>query len=146
VTLLKSAANNKIGALEYQRQYMKNNKDKIAIYRNKSRAIKKKLENNLTLKQWDFIKQHFNNCCAYCGEEKPLAQEHFIPLSKDREYTHNNIIPACKSCNSSKSDSDFYKWYLKQKYYSKKRKQKILEFLNYKNGTQQLTIYLKGNG
>ena len=103
-------------------------------------ALKRKLSSTLTLAQWENMKMHFNNKCAYCGKELPLAQEHFLALTKGGEYTVNNIIPSCKTCNSSKCNKDFFTWYPKYKYFSKKREKIILKFLNYKNEIQQLTF------
>ena len=114
--------------------------DIFIVSAQKRRAAKKQLSNSLTTKQWNKIKEHFDNKCAYCGKELPLAQEHFIPLSDGGEYTHNNIIPACKSCNSSKKNKSFFDWYPKYKRYSKKREKNILKFLGYKNEVQQLKL------
>ena len=61
----------------------------------------------------------------------PLEQEHFIPLSKGGGYSMGNIIPACRACNASKSDKDFFEWYPEYKYYSEERENKILDFLGY---------------
>lgn len=125
---------------ENKRLYCKNNKDKINIFKQKRKARKRELESNLTTEQWLNIKLEFNNKCAYCGEEKPLAQDHFIPLSKGGEYTINNIIPSCQSCNSSKHDKDFFKWYRNYEFYSKERENHILKHLRYKQNVQQLKI------
>lgn len=109
--------------------------------RNQKRIAKKRsLPFALVTKQWEQIKLYFNNTCCYCDKPLSLAQEHFIPLNKGGEYTTNNIIPSCLSCNSSKNDKDFFTWYPKYEHYSKKREKKILEFLNYKNGIQQLAL------
>ena len=95
----------------------------------------------LTTEQWEDCIKHFEGKCAYCGKKKKLTQEHFIPLSKGGEYSVNNIIPACGSCNSSKRDRDFFKWYPNQKFYSKTRENKILRYLEYdKQLNQQLSI------
>ena len=137
----------------YLRQYRKDNVDKITEHRRlnlgkdciksqKRRSLKRNLESTLTPAQWEKVKRYFNNCCAYCGKEKPLTQEHFVPLTKDGEYTHNNIIPACQVCNSSKSDSSFFEWYSKSEHYSKQREQQILKYLNYKNDVQQFSLAL----
>jgi len=125
---------------EKNKQWFSENKGKNISYRQKRKALKCQLSNTLTIQQWKNIKLSFNNCCAYCGKELPLAQEHFIALSKGGEYTQNNIITSCKSCNSSKSNKDFFTWYSKYKYYSKKREKAILKFLGYENGEQQLKI------
>lgn len=133
--------NNKRKILEYNRAYSKKNRDRLLIWAQKRRTIKKKLPSELTEEEWENTKRYFDNSCAYCGRKVPLSQEHFIPLSKGGEYTVNNIIPSCKSCNSSKKDKDFFLWYPKFKYYSKQREKQILDFLNYsKNKCQQLTL------
>lgn len=117
------------------------NKSKINIYTNNRRADKKQLIHSLTIEEWDKIKNDFRNKCAYCGKELPLTQEHFIALSKGGEYTVNNIVPACQSCNSSKNNKDFFIWFPKFRHYSKEREKKILEYLNYKNNnSQQLAL------
>lgn len=120
--------------------YIKNNPTKAKMYIQKRRAMKRKLPATLTVEQWENIKKYFNNRCAYCGKELTLQQEHFIPLTKGGEYTINNIIPACKICNSSKNNKDFLEWYPKYKYYSKKREKFILKYLGYKDKEQQLTL------
>lgn len=105
-------------------------------------AIKSTLQSDFTLKQWENLKKHFDNECAYCGNKKELEQEHFVPVSKKGEYTINNIIPSCRSCNASKFNHSFFEWYPTHKSYSKKRENKILEYLNYEtNKEQQLSIF-----
>lgn len=124
-------------------KWRKENKDKVNTWTNQRRALRRGLPSTLTAIQWEAIKQHFNNTCCYCGEEKPLDQEHFVPLSEGGEYTRDNIIPACRCCNSSKSNKPFGIWYPRYHHYSKKREETILKFLNYgKQNIQQLSISL----
>jgi hypothetical protein len=125
---------------EIKRLWQQKNKDKVNVQKQARRTNKNNLPSNLTIKQWKEIKIKFNNKCAYCGQELPLSQDHFIPLSKGGEYTVNNIIPSCKSCNCSKNNSDFFKWYPKQEFYSKEREKNILKHLNYKEDKQQLKL------
>jgi 5-methylcytosine-specific restriction endonuclease McrA len=125
---------------ECGKQYRLNNRDKIAIVNQKRRAIKKQLPYTLTITQWNTIKKHFNNSCAYCGKKSKLEQEHFIPLSKGGGYTECNIIPACRSCNSSKQDTYFYQWYPSHEHYNKQREQKIYDYLESVKGTKQLSL------
>lgn len=138
----KYRANNKERYKAWYKQYYKKNKGKYIINTQKRLAMKKKLASTLTLKQWELIKKDFDYKCAYCGQSLALEQEHFIALSNGGEYTHNNIIPACKSCNCSKNASDFFDWYHQQETYSKERENKILEYLNYTTkDIQQLALY-----
>lgn len=108
----------------------------------KRRARSKNITVDYDIKKWEECKTEFNNICCYCGKADQLTQDHFIPLSKGGEYTTNNIIPACKSCNSSKNNRGFFEWYTQQKFYSKKREQKILKYLNYDTKTQYQQLAL----
>jgi len=121
-------------------KWIKNNLEKCTMYGEKRRTLQRKLPASFTTTQWVNLILIFDNKCAYCGKETKLQQDHFLALSKGGEYTSNNIIPACKSCNCSKHDKNFFIWYPKQKYYSKTREKKILKFLNYKNEIQQLAL------
>jgi len=116
------------------------NQERSNVLTQQYRARKSKLPSTLTVDQWEMIKQHFDNKCCYCGKEKPLAREHFIPITKEGGFTLNNIIPSCKSCNSSKFNRTFEEWYKNYRFYSKKREKAILKFLGYTEETQQLKI------
>lgn len=126
--------------LIYRKQYLKDNALQYRMRNEHRRALEKSLPSTLTLSQWEKIKKNFDNKCAYCGKESNLVQEHFLALSKGGEYTTNNIIPSCQTCNNEKYNKDFFEWYPTHKYYSKKREQIILKYLNYKNKIQQLTL------
>jgi len=122
------------------RQWGKENRVVKAVSTQRYRAKSKSILSTLTKDQWEYIKLQFDNKCAYCGKKAILSQDHFIPQNNYGEHTHNNIIPSCKSCNSSKSIGSFFEWYPKYKYYSKTRERKILKFLGYKDGVQQLEL------
>ena len=98
-------------------------------------AREKNVISDFSKKDWEDCKNFFKNDngdleCAYCGKIlKRATQDHFIPLSKGGNYTKDNIIPVCISCNSSKCDKDFEEWYKTKIFYSEKRKQKIYNYL-----------------
>lgn len=115
------------------KEYRKNNPDKInrlkIISENKRRYQKKQLNRTFTSEEWKSCNLFFNNQCVYCGvETNDLTQDHFIPISKGGEYSKNNILPSCRSCNSRKSNKEFYEWYKQDIYYSKERINKIEEY------------------
>lgn len=62
----------------------------------------------LTNDEWEkILADHFYRC-HYCGvKSDALQQDHKIPVSAGGGYTANNIVPACKSCNSSKGKRDY---------------------------------------
>lgn len=121
--------------------YRKNNPELHRISNQKRRAKKRKLTHTLTATQWVELRAIFNFKCAYCGNESPITQDHFLAISNGGEYTKDNIIPSCLSCNSSKGKKNFFEWYPKQLFYSKPRELKVLNALGYKNLTQQLTVF-----
>lgn len=134
---------NKEKVKDRQRKYnlRESTKKKWVIYSQHRRNLKKNLRSDLSNSKWVIIQNAFDNKCAYCGKEEKLTQDHFIPLSKGGEYSHDNIIPACMRCNSSKNNNDFFSWYPKQQFYNKLREKKILSFLHYsKNRIQQLSL------
>ena len=131
---------NKEYMIEKSSRYAKEHKEVYRLSKQRRKALKRKLPSTLTIEQWESAKKHFDNSCAFCGKNYPLAQEHFVALTKGGEYSHNNIIPSCQSCNSSKGDKNFFEWYPKFKHYSKARERKIIQYLGYKNGVQQLTF------
>ena len=131
---------NKEPLAERKKEYRRSHMEEDRARSQKRRALKKSLPSTLTITQWDKIKKDFDGKCAYCGKELPLHQDHFVALSKGGEYSHNNIVPSCQSCNSRKSDKAFMEWYPRFTHYSKKREVAILKFLNYKHGIQQLAL------
>jgi hypothetical protein len=122
------------------RQWKQTHKEERNIAWQARRAKKLSLDYTLLPEQWEQIKTYFDNKCCYCGKKLKLTQDHFVPLLNNGEYTHNNIVPCCLSCNSSKNEKNFFDWYPKYEYYSKTRERKILKFLGYKDGVQQLEL------
>ena len=83
------------------------------------RTRKLALPVNWTSQHWEACLNAFEHRCAYCGKPQglfdysKLTADHFIPLN-DQEHCPGtiptNMVPACKSCNSSKRDTDPHKW------------------------------------
>lgn len=52
---------------------------------------------------WRKILEFFDYRCAYClSRGGRLAMDHVIALSRGGEHSPENIVPACKYCNSKK--------------------------------------------
>lgn len=124
---------------EYERDYYKQNPDKLRGKHNRRRSRRSGLKANLTTEQWEQICSIFSFTCAYCGQLSDLEQEHFVPLTQGGEYTQDNIIPACRSCNASKNDKDFFEWYPQQVFYTRERESRILQHLGYNKNKQSLS-------
>jgi hypothetical protein len=113
--------------------YRKNNPELInelkVVSENKRREKAKNLKNTFNRHEWKRCKLYFINSCAYCGKElQNLTQDHFIPLSKNGEYTKYNIVPSCKSCNSEKNNKNPYEWFEQNKNISLEKINKIEEY------------------
>ena len=69
----------------------------------------RKVTSNFTLSQWLEVLEEFGHRCAYClcGDQK-LTMDHVIPVAKGGEHVRENIVPACKSCNSRKKDRSIF--------------------------------------
>ena len=95
---------------EYNRKYLKTEKGKANQQRGnaKRQARERKIINTLTSQEWLDILKEYNYRCTYCGKEfdenNLPTKDHVIPISKGGHNTKENIVPACKSCNSKKHD------------------------------------------
>jgi 5-methylcytosine-specific restriction endonuclease McrA len=62
---------------------------------------------DFTFDQWLEILVEFGHKCVYCGHsDVKLTMDHVIPISKGGLHTKDNIVPACRSCNSKKGAKD----------------------------------------
>jgi len=66
-------------------------------------------EESFNDQDWKETKEYFSNQCAYCGAEGELVVEHVIPINRVSlgEHRLGNLIPSCRSCNSSKADKNY---------------------------------------
>jgi len=74
------------------------------------RARRAAAQGSFTAKQWLELVAQYHRRCAYCGEQAILVVEHRVPLSRGGTNNINNILPACRPCNSRKhrlSDDEF---------------------------------------
>lgn len=78
---------------------------------------------------WEEVLSKFENVCAYCGSASDLSIDHVVPTSKLGKHVKNNVVPACRSCNSSKSNKDLEEWYPTKYFFDNKRYTKILSHI-----------------
>lgn len=108
---------------------IKVNKEYSGIINQRRRSKNMGLKADFTEEQWLECLINFNLGCAYCGEHFNIQQEHLISIRLNGEYTKSNIIPACKSCNCSKNNSNFLSWYAEQRFFQKSRVSKIFQWV-----------------
>ena len=94
-----------------RKQWNKTEKGKAHNQRGdcKRRIREKLLINTLTADEWVEILKQYKFRCAYCGKEFTLfdreTRDHVIPISKGGDNIKENIVPACRSCNSRKGNN-----------------------------------------
>lgn len=123
---------------ERNKRWQRANMPKRRLYCQQRRAREKELTVSFTESDWHICLTHFYECCAYCGKQRNfwnvLEMEHFIPITDPNcpGTVPSNIVPACRSCNSSKNKKDVRKW-LAEHFGKRKAKQierRIIEYLN----------------
>lgn len=88
-------------------------------------------QSELTQEQWEMAKAYFRFHCAYCGQEDELTKDHLDPLNNKGSLTVSNVVPACRSCNSSKKDHQWLAWFQKRKFYNRDRAKKITDYIDF---------------
>lgn len=74
-----------------------------------------RVEHDLTASDWDALCQEWGGC-AYCGATSgALQRDCVLPISRGGRYTSTNVVPACRSCNTSKSNHEVTTWMRRKK-------------------------------
>lgn len=66
------------------------------------RGLKLQSSGEFTREEWLHLVESYSGRCAYCGAQEPMTVDHVIPLSKGGSNGIENILPACRPCNTSK--------------------------------------------
>ena len=65
---------------------------------------------DLTDGQWAALQAAWAGC-AYCGaHDVPLQRDCVLAISRGGRYTLENVVPACRSCNTSKCNDEVTGW------------------------------------
>jgi hypothetical protein len=97
--------------LQHASDYQKTNPDVPRRARNKRRA--RALKNgvhHITRRDWRRMIRRYDNCCFYCGASGRMTMDHVIPLTRGGKHSIGNVVPACRSCNSSKRSRTIVEW------------------------------------
>ena len=68
--------------------------------------------NDLSDLQWQQLRRQWGGC-AYCGDSssaQALQKDCVLAISRGGAYTWRNVVPACRSCNASKCNSEVTSW------------------------------------
>jgi 5-methylcytosine-specific restriction endonuclease McrA len=100
----------------YQKEYYKNNPDKVLVKAATRRSRKIRATIILfTKEQLTDRMSLWNGYCAYCGKQftdNKLWEEidHVIPLSRNGLHILANLRPTCRFCNRSKGAKLLSEW------------------------------------
>lgn len=88
------------------RKWIKAHPDAPTLAVNRRRARLMNAPATLTQEEWQDILATFNGHCAYCllpfSAVRSPTMDHIKPIIHGGGHTAENVIPACRSCNSSK--------------------------------------------
>ena len=74
-----------------------------------------KAVHDLTEAQWEALQDAWDGC-AYCGAAGgALQKDCLLPISRGGRYTLSNVVPACRSCNASKCNTELTTWLRRKK-------------------------------
>jgi 5-methylcytosine-specific restriction endonuclease McrA len=82
----------------YHRAHPEVLRAKSNAYRARARAA----DGQFTSAEWLALAARYDGKCAYRGEVGPLQVDHRTPLSRGGANSIDNILPACRKCNTEK--------------------------------------------
>lgn len=101
---------------------------KRKLYSQKRRSAKGQAIDSVGISErdWQRLVRRYRGGCAYCGDtSKPVEMDHVIPLKRGGRHAVGNILPTCRTCNSSKNarllaewrhDTEVSRWQLAKRY------------------------------
>ena len=99
----------------YTRRMVVNRSRKARAARKRKRRLAR-LEHDLSDDQWTSLKVAWGGC-AYCGAtDKPLQRDCVLAISRGGRYTLENVVPACRSCNTSKCNEEVTGWLRRRRF------------------------------
>lgn len=70
------------------------------------------------------IYEAWNYKCAYC-EAEATSLDHVTPRFRSGSSNRNNLVPACRRCNTSKASTKMEEWYQNQEFFCQAKMDRI---------------------
>jgi len=86
----------------------------IALAKHRVRAFRLGLKSTVTMYQWLEILSRAHWACVYC-ESQATTVDHVVPLCAGGHDVRDNVVPACRACNSSKGRRALDAWLVKKR-------------------------------
>jgi len=66
--------------------------------------------------------------CGYCGDDA-TSLDHIVPRFRSGSSNRNNLIPACRRCNTNKASTKIEDWYNQQDFFTQARMDRIKSWM-----------------
>jgi len=86
----------------YFATYIRTHRELRQAIRARRRSRELAAEGSHTTEEWMALLKAHGYRCAYCGIGGPLEPDHRIPLARGGTNYIENILPACRRCNTRK--------------------------------------------
>lgn len=90
-------------AATYRKKHRAENPELYRTY-SQNRRGRKLGAGTHTKDEWVAKLAFCGGCCTYCGSHNHITRDHDVPLSRGGSNRIDNIVPACRTCNSRKHD------------------------------------------
>ena len=77
----------------------------------------------------EHIYEAWDHKCGYC-EELATSLDHVLPRFKSGSSNRNNLVPACRRCNTAKASTKMEEWYHQQEFFTQARMDRIKSWMN----------------
>lgn len=91
------------------REWWTNNPAKHRLYQ-ANRRFRQQQGPGVSERDWLRLVRRYGGRCAYCGALCDPHMDHVIPLKRGGRHSIGNVLPACRSCNTSKNARLPYPW------------------------------------
>lgn len=62
-----------------------------------------------TIREWE-REQELPQGCVFCGSKEELTSDHLIPRNRGGDDSSDNLVLACRLCNTSRGDKGIFEW------------------------------------
>lgn len=93
-------------------------------------AVRESTTTPLTELEWADCLAFFGFVCAYCEGDGggELTKDHLLAIWEGGRHEQANVVPACRRCNSKKSDREMEPWFRSMPFFTEERLNRILEW------------------
>jgi hypothetical protein len=81
------------------------------MWKNHKKRVNGDVSMSKVLKENQYQLKEDRGVCTYCNQEAKTTFDHIVPRDSGGPDDISNMVPACQSCNSSKSNKNLLDWH-----------------------------------